>query len=83
MIQYGKQSLGPEERQAILEVLNSDFLTTGPKVPIFEASLKTKNKNSWDLKWFPLSDQILRLSVFLNLSVFNNFIKHSYTNKES
>jgi UDP-4-amino-4,6-dideoxy-N-acetyl-beta-L-altrosamine transaminase len=40
MIQYGKQSLGPEERQAILEVLNSDFLTTGPKVPIFEASLK-------------------------------------------
>lgn len=40
MIQYGKQSLGLEERQAILEVLNSDFLTTGPKVPIFEASLR-------------------------------------------
>jgi perosamine synthetase len=36
MIPYGKQSIGADERKAVLDVLKSDFLTTGPSVDAFE-----------------------------------------------
>lgn len=35
-IPYGRQWIEEEDIQAVVEVLRSDFLTTGPKVPAFE-----------------------------------------------
>ncbi|MGB0748817.1 MAG: UDP-4-amino-4,6-dideoxy-N-acetyl-beta-L-altrosamine transaminase, partial [Magnetospiraceae bacterium] len=35
---YGKQSISDEDVAAVAEVLRSDFLTTGPMVPKFEAA---------------------------------------------
>lgn len=40
MVNYGKHKVYEEDAMAVLEVLNSDFLTTGPKVPEFEKCLK-------------------------------------------
>lgn len=37
MIPYGKQDISQADIDAVLEVLRSDFLTQGPKVPEFEA----------------------------------------------
>lgn len=39
MIPYGKQTIGAEDIAAITEVLNSDWLTTGPKVVEFEQAV--------------------------------------------
>jgi dTDP-4-amino-4,6-dideoxygalactose transaminase len=39
MIPYGKQSIDSSDIEAVSEVLNSDFLTTGPKVKEFEEAL--------------------------------------------
>lgn len=39
MIPYGKQDINQADVDAVLEVLNSDFLTQGPKVPAFEAKV--------------------------------------------
>lgn len=39
MIPYGKHSITEEDISEVIEVLNSDFLTQGPKVPDFENSL--------------------------------------------
>ncbi len=39
MIPYGKQDLNENDLQAVLNVLNSDFLTQGPQVPLFEKSI--------------------------------------------
>lgn len=39
MIPYGKQDISQADIDAVLEVLQSDFLTQGPKVPEFESSL--------------------------------------------
>ncbi|CAH1535298.1 Bacillosamine/legionaminic acid biosynthesis aminotransferase PglE [Vibrio owensii] len=39
MIPYGKQEITPEDIDSVVEVLNSDFLTQGPKVPEFEQAL--------------------------------------------
>lgn len=36
MIPYGRQNIDESDVQAVLEVLQSDFLTQGPKVPEFE-----------------------------------------------
>jgi perosamine synthetase len=36
MIPYGRQSIGEDDICAVVEVLRSDWLTTGPKVPEFE-----------------------------------------------
>ena len=38
-IPYGKQSINEEDVNSVIEVLNSDFLTTGPKVKEFEKQL--------------------------------------------
>lgn len=39
MIPYGKQDITQQDIDAVVEVLNSDFLTQGPRVPEFERSL--------------------------------------------
>lgn len=39
MIPYGKQDINQADVDAVLEVLSSDFLTQGPKVPAFEAKV--------------------------------------------
>lgn len=39
MIPYGRQDISQADIDAIVEVLCSDFLTQGPKVPAFETSL--------------------------------------------
>ena len=39
MIPYGKQFLHKEDIDAVVETLNSDYLTTGPKVKAFEDAL--------------------------------------------
>lgn len=39
MIPYGRQDINQADIDAVLEVLQSDFLTQGPKVPEFEAKV--------------------------------------------
>ncbi len=36
MIPYGRQDISQQDIDAVVEVLQSDFLTQGPKVPLFE-----------------------------------------------
>lgn len=40
MIPYGKQEIIQQDIDAVVEVLQSNFLTQGPQVPAFEAALK-------------------------------------------
>ena len=40
MIPYRRQHISPEDIDAVLQVLQSDFLTQGPQVPAFEDNLK-------------------------------------------
>ncbi|PJF38315.1 MAG: UDP-4-amino-4,6-dideoxy-N-acetyl-beta-L-altrosamine transaminase, partial [Phototrophicales bacterium] len=42
MIPYGRQEISEEDISAVVEVLKSDFLTQGPKVPVFEQSVASK-----------------------------------------
>ena len=42
MIPYGRQEIIQADVDAVTEVLNSDFLTQGPKVPSFEAKVSKK-----------------------------------------
>ena len=42
MIPYGRQDITQEDIDAVVDVLNSDFLTQGPKVPLFEKTVATK-----------------------------------------
>ncbi|WP_404418449.1 UDP-4-amino-4,6-dideoxy-N-acetyl-beta-L-altrosamine transaminase [Marinospirillum sp.] len=39
MIPYGKQSISQQDIDAVVEVLQSDFLTQGPQVPAFEKAV--------------------------------------------
>ncbi|HIK35522.1 MULTISPECIES: UDP-4-amino-4,6-dideoxy-N-acetyl-beta-L-altrosamine transaminase [unclassified Thermosynechococcus] len=39
IIPYGRQDITPEDIAAVIEVLQSDWLTQGPKIPEFEAAL--------------------------------------------
>ena len=39
MIPYGKQFLGQDDINAVVETLESDYLTTGPKIKAFEEAL--------------------------------------------
>lgn len=41
MIPYGKQDINQQDIDAVVDALNSDFLTQGPKAPAFEQSIKT------------------------------------------
>lgn len=40
MIPYGRQDINQQDINAVVEVLKSDFLTQGPKVPAFEQAVK-------------------------------------------
>ena len=40
MINYGKQNINQDDIDAVIDVLKSDLLTQGPKVPEFEEDLK-------------------------------------------
>lgn len=40
MIPYGRQDITEDDISAVKEVLNSDFLTQGPKIPEFESVVK-------------------------------------------
>lgn len=42
MIPYGRQSITQADIDAVVEVLQSDFLTQGPKVPLFEKAVASK-----------------------------------------
>lgn len=42
MINYGKHSLSEEDLNSVKEVLQSEYLTTGPKVPEFEQALSLR-----------------------------------------
>lgn len=39
MIPYGKQNINQDDIDAVIEVLKSDFITQGPKIPAFEQSV--------------------------------------------
>ncbi|MEW5057950.1 MAG: UDP-4-amino-4,6-dideoxy-N-acetyl-beta-L-altrosamine transaminase [Colwellia sp.] len=39
MIAYGRQDINQADIDAVIDVLQSDFLTQGPKVPLFESEL--------------------------------------------
>lgn len=39
MIPYGRQDISEHDIEAVIEVLKSDFLTQGPKVPLFEQTV--------------------------------------------
>ena len=41
MYRYSEQSIDAEDAQAVLEVLNSDFLTQGPRVKRFESAVSS------------------------------------------
>ena len=41
MIPYGRQSINDADIQAVVDTLQSDFLTQGPAVPVFEQALAT------------------------------------------
>jgi UDP-4-amino-4,6-dideoxy-N-acetyl-beta-L-altrosamine transaminase len=42
MIPYGRQHITQDDIDSVTEILKSDFLTQGPKVPLFEESLINK-----------------------------------------
>ena len=42
MIPYGRQEITKSDVDAVIEVLQSDFLTQGPKVPLFESTVTGK-----------------------------------------
>lgn len=42
MIPYGKQHITQQDVDSVIEVLKSDFLTQGPKVPLFEKAVANK-----------------------------------------
>jgi UDP-4-amino-4,6-dideoxy-N-acetyl-beta-L-altrosamine transaminase len=46
-IPYGKQNISDEDIKAVVNVLNSDYLTQGPKVPLFEEAIKTFCKTEY------------------------------------
>lgn len=43
MIPYGKQDINQQDVDAVIDVLKSDFLTQGPKVPDFEQAIADKS----------------------------------------
>jgi dTDP-4-amino-4,6-dideoxygalactose transaminase len=44
MIPYGRQNIDDADIAAVLEVLQSDFLTQGPQVPAFEHAIQQQCK---------------------------------------
>ncbi len=50
-IPYGKQDIDNEDIASVVEVLKSDFITQGPKVPLFEELV------SETITFFPVQDR--------------------------
>lgn len=44
MIPYGRQNIDQKDIDAVVDVLNSDFLTQGPQVPLFEETISEYSK---------------------------------------
>lgn len=44
MIPYGRQDISEDDVKAVVEVLRSDYLTQGPKVPAFEQAVAARAK---------------------------------------
>ena len=42
MISYGKQSIDKKDIESVVEVLEGEFITQGPKIDEFETSIKKK-----------------------------------------
>ena len=40
-IPYGKQTISDDDIQSVVDVLKSDFLTTGPKIKEFEEKISS------------------------------------------
>ena len=40
IIPYGRQDITQEDVDSVIEVLNSDFITQGPSINLFEESLR-------------------------------------------
>jgi len=49
MIPYGKQEITQQDIDAVVEVLNSNYLTQGPQVPLFEEAIKTATNADYAL----------------------------------
>ncbi len=49
MIPYGKQEITQQDIDAVVGVLNSNFLTQGPQVPLFEKAIKTATNAEYAL----------------------------------
>lgn len=47
MIPYGKHLISTEDQKAVLETIKSDWLTQGPKVPLFEQAVANKCGSSY------------------------------------
>lgn len=47
MIPYGKQDINQQDINAVIDVLKSDFLTQGPKVPLFEQAINSATKSKY------------------------------------
>ncbi|WP_354624030.1 UDP-4-amino-4,6-dideoxy-N-acetyl-beta-L-altrosamine transaminase [Psychromonas sp. MME2] len=47
MIPYGKQDINQQDINAVIAVLQSDFLTQGPQVPLFEDAIKTVTSSQY------------------------------------
>ncbi|CAM3939621.1 UDP-4-amino-4,6-dideoxy-N-acetyl-beta-L-altrosamine transaminase [Pseudoalteromonas byunsanensis] len=47
MIPYGKQNISQQDIDAVVDVLKSDWLTQGPKVPLFESAVAQYCKSQY------------------------------------
>ncbi|MCF6434703.1 UDP-4-amino-4,6-dideoxy-N-acetyl-beta-L-altrosamine transaminase [Pseudoalteromonas sp. MMG022] len=47
MIPYGKQNISQQDIDAVVDVLKSDWLTQGPKVPLFESAVAQYCKSNY------------------------------------
>ena len=68
MIPYGKQNISQRDIDAVLEVLKSDFLTQGPKVPLFEKAVATKVKSKYAVAVNSATSALHIACMALNLS---------------
>ena len=50
MLPYGKQDINEQDIAAVVEVLKSDFITQGPKVPEFEQAIAHHCRNENDVQ---------------------------------
>ena len=49
MLSYGRQTIDEDDIAAVVDVLRSDFLTTGPKIPEFEEALSRATKSKFSV----------------------------------